>query len=372
VRRVLGLAVFLLLAAAAAADIDDVHPVRAAFRADPGLLRVTLEANAGSWGFYAAPAPGGAFPDEEFRRRTGDYLKTHLPLSADGRPLEPRVLGGRVVRRLWRSEEASLVVIRAAYDLPPSFKAFSMEDRVYREEWDRVEGAGIPVPSDVERDFRLFVEWGTGGTAILTPRTPRRDVPWKALRRSLLRRWGESAAAGLGAFFSAVGGPALLISLLLFPPSRAAASAGAGAALVLAGAGILLPWTPDAAERILWAGVVLAGAASSVRRREIPWLAAVGIGAPAAGRLWFLYGRTYRDATGFMGFSWAAFAAGIAALFTAVVLLRGAAAVLYGGYFRHLTPDERTRQGVFHRVIVARLLALAGVYWILSPLWVRR
>jgi hypothetical protein len=372
VRKVLVPAVLLLLAAAAAADIDDVHPVRAVLRADPGLLRLTLEANVESWGYGAGCVPGGPLSDEECRRRTADYLKTHLLLSADGRPLEPRVLGGRVVRELWRGEQASLVVLRAAYDPPPSLKVFSMEDRIYREEWDRVEGRGIPIPSDVTRDFRLFVEWAPGGTAILTPQASRRDVPWKALRRSVLRRWGESAAAGLGAFFSAVGAPALLISLLLFFPSRALASAGAGIALALAGAGSFLSWTPDAAERILWAGVVLAGAAPSVRRREIPWLAAVWIGAPAAGRLWVLYGRTYRDATGFAGFSWAAFAAGISALFAAAVLLRWPAVLLYERYFHHLTADERARQGVFHRVVVARLLALAGLYWIFSPLWARR
>jgi hypothetical protein len=85
-----------------------------------------------------------------------------------------------------------------------------------------------------------------------------------------------------------------------------------------------------------------------------------------------LYGRAYRDATGFIGFSWAAFAAGIAAALATALLLRGGTIAAYRKYFRHLTPDERARQSVFHRVIVARLLALAGLYWILSPFWARR
>jgi hypothetical protein len=96
------------------------------------------------------------------------------------------------------------------------------------------------------------------------------------------------------------------------------------------------------------------------------------VGSPAAGRLWVLYGRTVRDATGFMGFSWAAFAVGLVALFAAALFLRRATVLFYRWHFRHLTPNERSQQGLFHRVVVARLLMLAGIYWILSPLWSSR
>ena len=160
-----------------------------------------------------------------------------------------------------------------------------------------------------------------------------------------------------------------MIALLLFVPGPVPAWGGAGAALILAIVGPFIPWGPSAAERVLWAAVVAAGFVSVVRGRAAFWLAAVLAGSPAAARLWVLEGRAYRDATEFRGFSWAAFAAGIAVLFVAALPIRSLVTAAYQRHFRHLTPEELARQSLFHRQVVSRLMAIAGLYWVLSPLW---
>ena len=366
-KRSLALVLLLASAVPALADIDPIYPARAVFRADPGVVRVTLEVNAPSW---EVPAPE-RIPLERLRRQTADYLRTHFLLSVAGRPLEPRVLGVRTVFPLWQGEEKSSFLIRLAYDLPPSGRTVSIESDLFREEWSEVEAKNVPVPSDVTRDFRTFVRWspGPGGAAVLTLKDPRRDIPWASFERSSLRRWGESAVAGVRAFFSVGGGTVLLVALLLFVPGLTCARGGAGVALVLAGVGPFLPWGTSAAERVLWAAVVAAGIVTIVRRRPVTWLAAAWSGAPAAARLWVLEGRAARDATEFHGFSWVAFAAGIAFLFASALPIRSAAAAAYRRHFRHLTPEELSRQAMFHRQVVARLLAIAGLYWVFSPLW---
>jgi hypothetical protein len=272
---------------------------------------------------------------------------------------------------LWSGEAKSSYVIRLAYDLPPSGKVFSIESKIFREEWSEVEAKGVAVPTDLPREFWTLARWspGPGGSTVLTMENPRRDIPWASLERSSLRRWGESAAAGIRGFFSVGGGAVLLIALLLFVPGPTPARSGAGAALILAIVGPFLPWGPSSAERVLWTAVVAAGLVSVVRRRSAFWLAAVLAGAPAAARLWIQEGRAYRGATEFRGLSWAAFAAGIAVLFVAALPIRSLVTAAYHRHFRHLTSEEFTRQSLFHRQVVSRLMAIAGLYWVLSPLW---
>jgi hypothetical protein len=368
--RRLGALSVLLWAASAAAHVIDVYPVRVDLRADPGVLRVTLESNVQTWG-YDSSAWAEGMPMAEFRRRSEDYLRGHFTVSVDGRALEPRVTGVRVYRPLWQGESMDEVVIRLRYDFPETGETVVLASSLFRDDWEEVEGKGAFAPRGVMRDFRTIVRWSPwpGGGAVLDVKSPERRIPRSAFVRSRARRWGESGGVAARAFAANGGGAALLLSLLLFVPGRGPAWAGVALALLGIAVEPFLPWTPAAAERLLGASLVAAGLVSMSRRGEVPWLAAILLGAPAAASAWARTGASYREATAFSGFSWLFFWAGLVALLAAAWALGPLVAALYRRYFRHLTSEEFSRQALFHRGMIARLFAIAGIFWLLSPLW---
>jgi hypothetical protein len=368
VRRLAVVAALLLAPLLASAHTVAVRPVHVRLKADPGRLRLTVEVNALAWRFIAGvPVPSGEEPwAPEAGPRSMEYLRTHFPLSVDGRALEGRFQSIALAQPLWEDALGGLVVLRAVYDLPAG-GTFTARADFYREDRDGLEGRGLRPAAGVRRDFRTFVRWSAapGGSAVKSLEDPALSLPLERLLRSGAGRAAESAWAGALAVLRVGGGAALLFVCLLFPGRWTAVFVAAGAA---AGAGLVAAGlSPPPA--VLW-GAAAAAALSSVRgRSRFVAPAAAAVGAACAVPLWAAEGAAYRDATGFVLFSPAAFAAGVVALTGASWGARAGIAAFYRFHFRYLTPDELSRQAGFHRLMAALFVAVAGGYWLLAPLW---
>lgn len=363
----------LLWPALAGAHTVDVTPVRMTLKADAGALRVTVEVNARSWSFLtgiALPEGGAPWPEDVLRSCQG-YLHTHFAPSIDGKPLEGRVVGGRLAQPLWKSEVETEAVIQAVYDFPRGEEGtFAARVDFFREEWQAMEGQGARPSGEISRQFGTRLRWKPwpGGTRMVALSSPDFSLPVKELRRPAVARWGESLWGGVRAALSTGGGLCLLLAALLFPRPFRWGWAWVGAGVV---AGLFWPGPASVAAGSLWIFAVLTALSSFLGAGALLWRMGLTGGAACAAALWAAEGAIFRDATSFTGFSLPWFWAGACAVLGASLPLKKGFSAFYAFHFRHLTPDELARQSLFHRRVAVVLVAVAGVTSTLSPLWTR-
>lgn len=371
------LAALFFLPAAAAGHVSAVYPVKVRLKADPGCLRVTVEAHVVNWRFLtgvSAPAEDGPWP-EDLRRRAMAYIEGHLPFSVDGKPLAGKVLGGRVSRPLGKNVEGDILSVHAVYELPAGGRTLAARAGFFREEWAWLEGAGYKAPAGLPREFHTLFRWGILPGASLRTSFQEGDmsIPLKKILRSAPGRWWESVWTGIRTVFGVGGAMVLLGAAMLFPPGVRAVKAGLVAAAAAGAAGVFLARGAPASalETASWMAVVAVALSSSLRRPAVLWAGGVAAGAFCSVPVWISAGADFRDLTGFAGFSWPAFLLGGALLLSAAEGVRRLWSRGYRRYFGFLTPDELERQSLFHRKIAVRMAAIAGVYRILSPLWTK-
>jgi hypothetical protein len=377
VKKTTVLALCLALPALLSAHEVVVHRTEVALKADGGALRARVEVTAVAWMVEVSGKVEGDAWSPEALQKSEDYLRQNLLIAVDGRPLAGRILRARYVREPWAGEFSAVFVFDMAYPLPSTGTLFSAGSRVFLENWMENEGtdpalaAGPPegAPYAADRDMRARFRWSAlpGRSRTTTIRAPSFSIPLADLRRARWEAWLESAALGFSCFAALGGFAALLLSAALFPPS-AFVPAGRWLTVAAAAAGAFVPL--PMAERALWAAVALLGLSSGPGGRGVLWWrVALPLGAAAAVRLGFASGAAQAEATAFSLFSPGWFGAGFLAPLAAVLPLRKAVAALHRRNFKYLSPQEYQREALFHRKLISRFLALAGLYWVLSPVW---
>jgi hypothetical protein len=264
-----------LLAAAAAlsfAHVTPLYPQRVTLKGDPGRLRLSLDVDAAYWsnevlGLAERP-PAGEWPAPMSEKALA-YLREHLRLRVDGRPLEGRLIGARfysepwaALRKIGQEGAEGRYAFELEYPLPPAARVVSGRSLLADSEWK--EHLAEPEKAKTvgwRQDFRTI--WRAAGkrgrTAETTTASPDVSFDIAEVRRSRAQAAAEALAAPVADWRRFVPHFLLIAAAALWT-----ASAARPRAVVALGLGVALlerPWTWRALSGLFegrWLGPSLA------------------------------------------------------------------------------------------------------------------
>jgi len=274
---------------ASAHDLYPIRPVRATLRVEPDRIVADFRVDSIIWIEEVTglnPMPARDWPAEVLSKVEA-YTNAHFLLSANGSPLQGKLVEARYRQFPWEVNEEGTFFLRLVYAPAPEGSTLAARARFYEEYKKELEGEleGRPLPFKDSYRTLVTIPGRRHASFTLTPEAPSFTLSSDDARRSSFAMAFESLQRGAeAALGTASGFPALLaIALCLgaLPPSpTTAAILLASTMLGFVGARLFNapPW-------LIWAGTL--GASLSVGRRRLALAASVaaayGLGLSWAG-----------------------------------------------------------------------------------------
>lgn len=280
----------LLLGAALSAAAHDsypIRPVRATLRVEPDRIVADLRADSIVWieevtGLH--PMPARDWPAETLAKVEA-YVNSHFRLTADGKPLEGRLVEARYRQLPWEVTEEGVFFLRLVYPAAPNGASLSATARFYAEYRQELESelGGRPLP--FKEGYRTFVDIpGRRRLAFtLTHEAPSFTASIDEARRSALAMALESLLRGAQAAVGMASGFPALLAIALCLGAKPQGMTAIALLLTSAATGFGLGWFLNAPAWLIWAATLLASL--SVSRRYGPGFMSHATGA-ALGLAW--------------------------------------------------------------------------------------
>jgi hypothetical protein len=276
-------AILLLSAARAAADVYPIAPVDVVLRVEPGRLVADVDADSVYWMEEVAETESLPSLDwtPETRAKSEAYVNAHLRLTAEGRPLSGRLMFASYRQSLGQVNEQGRVHLRLVYpalaeDATLAGTADFFEE--YRQERLKAKEALTDLNGNPEVFVtRLSIPGRISRSYDLIPGANAFSASVADARRTAFQLAAQSLGAGAVALSTAwVVWPTLFaVALSLGPgvPSRTRAAACAAAAL----GGALMPFPTPAAATWLAGAAAALGAGRWLGENAAPWLEAAAL-----------------------------------------------------------------------------------------------
>jgi hypothetical protein len=286
----IGLALLLLGAPRAAADVYPIAPVDAALRVEPDRTVADVDSDAVYWieeALNQHPLPPRDWPASALASAEA-YVNAHLRLTVDGKPLTGRLVSATYRQSLGDVNEQGRVRLRLVYPALAGGATLAGEADFF-EEYRREELSSNPGFKDLHGEPQVFetrlrIPGRVPRSFTLTPGADSFRIAVSDARRTAAALAGQSVLAGAAQVASSwTAWPALLaLALSLGPAGPARPRAAALVAAAAAGARLPLP----APAGVLWAGGAAAavGAGRWLGAGAAPWLEAAALA--ALGRGW--------------------------------------------------------------------------------------